>query len=266
MKRPSATVFGIYHIYIMIGIVGGVGPYAGTDLLNKVFNNTLASTDQEHLDALLLSMPSEIDDRTAYLMGKVDRNPGFAIAKLFLKLEKGGANIGGIPCNTAHSDEIFRVIREELTKAESNIQVLNMIDETIAFIANSYPEVKKVGVLSTTGTYKSKLYSAPLIDKGYDVILPSWQMQEDLIHPAIYHETYGIKTCSNPIAAKAKENLFKGFSFLEDQGAELIILGCTEIPLAITEPKINNITLIDPTNILARALVQHVAPHKLKPL
>ena len=100
----------------MIGIVGGVGPYAGTDLLNKIFNNTLASTDQEHLDAMLLSMPSKIDDRTAYLMGEVKCNPGLAIANIILKLEKTGASVAGIPCNTAHAKTIFDTIVSELKK------------------------------------------------------------------------------------------------------------------------------------------------------
>ena len=48
----------------MIGIVGGVGPYAGLDLLRKLLDNTLANSDQEHLDTVLLSLPSGIMDRT----------------------------------------------------------------------------------------------------------------------------------------------------------------------------------------------------------
>lgn len=250
----------------MIGIVGGVGPYAGTDLLNKIFNNTLASTDQDHLDAVLLSMPSHINDRTAYLMGEVEINPALVIAQLFLKLEKAGATVAGIPCNTAHAEKIFRVVVDQLEKTESKITLLNMIDETISYIASNYPQVKHIGVLSTTGTYQSELYSAPLQAKGYKVIVPPWQMQEELIHPAIYHKTYGIKTCSNPIKDQARQNLLKGISYLEDQHAEVVILGCTEIPLAIPEATINNLILIDPTNILARALIEHLNPHKLKPL
>ena len=250
----------------MIGIVGGVGPYSGTDLLNKVFNNTLANNDQEHLDAVLLSMPSKIEDRTEYLIGNVKVNPAFAIVEVLLKLEKTGATVAGIPCNTAHSERIFKLIQSELEKAKSTIEVLNMIDETITFISSNYPNVTKIGVLSTTGTYKSKLYSSALKSKGYIAIIPSLEMQEDIIHPAIYHKTYGIKTSSNPIHSQARENLLKGISFLKEQGAELVILGCTEIPLAITESKINDVNTVDPTNILARALIHRSNPHKLKPL
>ncbi|HXJ99603.1 MAG TPA: amino acid racemase [Gelidibacter sp.] len=250
----------------MIGIVGGVGPYAGTDLLNKIFNNTLASKDQEHLDAILLSMSSKIEDRTEYLLGKVKINPALAIVEVLHKLELIGSTIAGIPCNTAHSKKIFDTIQLELEKSKSRIKLLNMIDETVLFIASNYPDITKIGVLSTTGTYKSKLYASALRLKGYEAIVPPLEMQENTIHPAIYDKVYGIKTISNPIHPQARQNLLEGCSYLEEQGAELVILGCTEIPLAITESKINNMITVDPTNILARALIKYIDPLKLKPL
>ena len=250
----------------MIGIVGGVGPYAGTDLLNKIFNNTLASKDQEHLDAILLSMSSKIEDRTEYLLGKVKINPALAIVEVLHKLELIGSTIAGIPCNTAHSKKIADAIQLELEKSKSRIKLLNMIDETVLFIASNYPDITKIGVLSTTGTYKSKLYASALRLKGYEAIVPPLEMQENTIHPAIYDKVYGIKTISNPIHPQARQNLLEGCSYLEEQGAELVILGCTEIPLAITESKINNMITVDPTNILARALIKYIDPLKLKPL
>ena len=72
----------------MIGIVGGVGPHAGLDLMKKVFDNSQAASDQEHVDALLFSLPSGINDRTEYLLGKVEENPGKALAEILIRLEK----------------------------------------------------------------------------------------------------------------------------------------------------------------------------------
>lgn len=250
----------------MIGVVGGIGPYAGIDLLKKVFDNTMADTDQEHLDVVLLSLPSSIKDRTGYLMGEVKENPGIAIAKVLLKLQTSGSTIAGIPCNTAHTKKIFSTIKLELKKHTATIRVLNMIEETADFISTNHPYVTKVGVLSTTGTYKSGLYTKALRSKGYDVVLPSLDMQESLIHPAIYHQIYGIKTISFPVHPQARESLIKGISFLKEQGAQAVILGCTEIPLAITEKKINDILMIDPTTVLARALIRSSNPKKIKPL
>lgn len=250
----------------MIGIVGGVGPYAGLDLLKKIFDNTLAKTDQEHLDVILLSMSSKIEDRTEYLLGSIEENPGYALAQIILKLETTGAKVASIPCNTAHSKKIFDIIQQVLQQAGSSIKLLNMVDETIRFIQTLSPSITHVGVLSTTGTYKSGIYSIPLQEKGYQVILPTLQLQEDVIHPAIYHPVYGIKTISNPIRQEARKNLLHGIDFLKEQGAEAVILGCTEISLAFPEKYINGLLTIDPTAILARALINAVNPQKLKPL
>jgi aspartate racemase len=93
-----------------IGIVGGVGSYAGLDLAKKIFNNTEAQHDQEHLDVLLVNSPRLIDDRTAYILavrdGKVTSdpaNPGRGIVACIRKLAAAGAEVIGVPGNTAHA-------------------------------------------------------------------------------------------------------------------------------------------------------------------
>lgn len=250
----------------MIGIVGGVGPFAGVDLLKKIFDNTLAENDQEYPNTVLLSMSSIIGDRTEYLEGRLKMNPGIAITEVLGKLENIGVTVAGIPCNTAHSKEIFDLIIDIMKEKNISIKLVNMIEETVFFISKKYPNISKVGVLSTTGTYKSEVYKRSLLTNGFEVILPSFEMQENIIHPAIYHPVYGIKSTSNTIHPKAKENLLQGVSYLKKQGAEAVILGCTEIPLAITEEKTNELIIIDPTKILARSLINESTSKKLKPL
>ena len=250
----------------MIGIVGGVGPYAGLDLMKKVFDQTQAGKDQDHVDTILLSLPSGILDRTEYLEGRVKVNPAFAIANVLARLEEAGASVAGIPCNTAHTDKIFEVILSELQRRKRSIQVLNMVSETVSFIQSNHPQLMKIGVLSTTGTYKSKVYVKALEDQGFQVLVPEVEMQETLIHPAIYDPVYGIKSVSDPINPQAKENLQIGFDFLESRGAQGVILGCTEIPLAFPDLSIGGMRAIDPTLVLARALLKYSNPHKLKPL
>lgn len=249
----------------MIGIVGGVGPYAGIDLLKNIFDNTLAKRDQDHLDALLFSLPSKIKDRTEYLLGEVDENPGYSIAKIISDLEKSGATVVGIPCNTAHSPEIFSLVMDELHKQGSHIELLHMINETIDFIKVNYPHVSKIGVLSTTGTYKQKIYSNTLKDNGFEAIVPTLYLQEKCVHSAIYHPEYGIKSKSNPFHPNAKKNLEVALEYLKENGAEAVILGCTEIPLVITTKEVNGMIAINPTNVLARKLIHKINPAKLKP-
>ncbi len=239
----------------MIGIVGGVGPYAGIDLLKKVYDNTMATRDQDHLDTVLISMPSSINDRTAYLQNRALENPAFGIINVLKKMENIGVTVAGIPCNTAHAKGIFDVIEEELQQTDSKIKLLNMIKETVNFIKKYYPDISRIGVLSTTGVYQCSIYKQTLEQGGYEAVVPTIEIQTKYIHPAIYDVNYGIKSCSNPITQQAIDNLQQGIAYFQQQGAQAVILGCTEIPLAITGKTVNEMVTIDPTEILAKALI-----------
>ena len=67
---------------IMIGVVGGMGPYAGLDLVQKIFDETNAKTDQDHIPIAMISVPHIIEDRTEFIVGNTDVNPGIAISKI----------------------------------------------------------------------------------------------------------------------------------------------------------------------------------------
>lgn len=73
-----------------IGVVGGVGPFAGIDLLGKIAAETIANQDQDHLTALNWSQPAKIVDRTEYLLGQVAENPAGALAAQVQQLPKWG--------------------------------------------------------------------------------------------------------------------------------------------------------------------------------
>ncbi len=249
----------------MIGIVGGVGPYAGLDLAKNVFDNTIAKTDQDHLPVVLLSLSSTILDRTEYLLATVNENPGEAIAKVILQMEKIGATVAGIPCNTAHAPVIFGLTNRILVENNAHVKLLNMVDETVKAVRKNYPDLKKIGVLSTTGTYHFGIYSGPLQQAGLEAIVPDAQQQESRVHPAIYDKQYGIKAKANPVTKKAREDLLTAINDLKNQGAELIIKACTEIALAIPEKLVAGMPTLDPSIVLARSLIKHINPKKLKP-
>lgn len=248
----------------MIGIVGGAGPTAGLDLFRKIIEETVANADQQHVPVILWSVPSSIPDRTEYLEGRVKENPAIPISKVFLKLEKAGATIAAIPCNTAHAAPIMERIRFQLREAGSNIRIVSIIEETLKYLKNKFLPQTFIGVLSTTGTWQNKIYRSPLEEAGFGVIDSLTYEEQNSIHDAIYGRVYGIKAHSEPVTDRARNILLSGANQLINRGAKAIILGCTEIPLAITERTINGIELIDPTRILARALINYYNPEKLK--
>lgn len=248
----------------MIGIVAGVGPYAGLDLLNKILNQTRAVKDQDHLTIASLSQPAKIVDRTKYLLGETAVNPAHAMVAQLLKLEQIGATIAGIPCNTAHAPAIFEVICDELAAGGSQLTLLHMIAEVGKFLQQHYPDIQRVGVLSTTGTAVTRIYPLSLEPMGFNVIIPSESLQKNQIHPAIYDQDFGIKAHGGS-TPKARQALLQGVKYLQQAGAQALILGCTEIPMAIPEAMLMDMIVIDPATILARALIQAVDPQKLRP-
>ena len=244
----------------MIGVIGGMGPHAGIDLVQKIFNQTKAASDQDHLPIAMLSIPHSISDRTEFLLGKSAVNPASAISEVIGTLSKIGACIIGMPCNTAHAKPIFNEIIERIPK---EVKLVHMINEVSKFIKNKYPSMENVGILSTMGTSISHVYPDCFSQYGLNGIQVSEEIQKNYISPAIYSQDYGIKAQSNPVTAQAKKELLKGIDYLDREGAEIIIMGCTEISLAIKDNKIKGKPLVDSTKILARALILKSSPEKL---
>ena len=118
-------------------------------------------------------------------------------------------------------------------------------------------------VMSTTGTRKTLVYQQVLEPFGFEIIqLP--ETEQDALHDSIYNLEWGIKAIS-PVTKKARKRFLDYAKKLTDKNVGAIILGCTEIPLALPEKEINGIPLIDPVYVLARELIRNVNPDKLKP-
>lgn len=248
----------------MIGIVGGVGPFAGLDLLGKILGQTVAQTDQDHLTVASLSQPSTIPDRTAFLLGETNLNPAQPILAQLHQLEQLGAAVAGIPCNTAHAPPIMDVVEQRLDASTGRLRLLHMINEVGQMLKRRYPSVKTVGVLSTIGTAYARVYPLTLEPLGYEVIDPDDSLLKEAVHPAIYDTQYGIKACGYA-TEKARDDILLAVENLGERGAQVIILGCTELPLALAGKEIDGLPLIDSTMILARALIRAVDPQKLLP-
>lgn len=245
-----------------IGVVGGVGPLAGVDFQRKVVSQTKAERDQDHLDVLSVSFPGRIPDRTAYLLGDEPTNPAVPLAEQLALLEGAGAEIGAIPCNTAHAPRIFGEIQRILAERGARIALLNMIDEVMDFVAGALPQAAKVGVLCTLGTYRTRLYDDALAARGFAPLTPDEGGKRE-IHDAIYSKRHGVKSVgANPVA---QARILQAIGHLKAKGAQAVVLGCTELPIVIEGRTAMGIPAIDPTLLLARAAIREAAPEKLAP-
>jgi len=212
----------------------------------------------------LRSLPDRIPDRTEYLEGRISENPAQAISEIFLDLDKSGALVAAIACNTAHAPIIFNEIKRILKINNSSLAILNIVTETLKYLNDKYDRGTRIGVLSTTGTWRNGIYTDALNEQGFKTITPSTEREQDEIHQTIYNMEYGVKACGNPISDKAKDILYSAAQRMIKEGAEVIILGCTEIPLVIKESNINNVPLVDTLRVLARSLINYLEPRKIR--
>lgn len=230
-----------------LGVVGGVGPAATVDFLDKVVRNTPAKRDQDHL-RLLVEQNPQIPDRTEHLVGD-GMDPTLALYATCKKLQAGEADLIAIPCNTAHA--FVEAIQSEL-----DIPIMNMLTVTVKHIRETFPKLRKVGLLATSGTVSSGVYKRALEDHGLQEVVPSPPLQARVMN-AIYGPQ-GVKAGFTSAASVA--DVDAAIDELAAQGVEVIVLGCTELPLLLSEPERvtaegNRVTLVDPTDILAKRCV-----------
>jgi aspartate racemase len=212
----------------------------------------------------IFSLSKNIPDRTECLIKGDSRVIVESVAKILGKMNSLGIKIIGIPCNTLFVTEIIQKIQKAILDMNINFEIVNMIDEVGLFI-KTYFKAKKIGVLGTNGTVLSDVYTDILKSYNFEVIYPETIMQNK-VHDAIYNLEYGIKSSSSFVSQKAKKIIRKSITHLITNKSEVVVLGCTELPLAVSEKIISNTPIIDSTMILARALVKKVSPEKLKPL
>ena len=237
----------------MIGIIGGMGPESGIDLLQKIHQLTKAKQDQDHLPICLISSPSSIPDRSQFLLDLSKKNPAIEINKIIELLTTIGVNVIGIPCNSAHAPQIFKEL-----KTPNNVRIIHMIEELVSNFKNDYPMIDQVGVLCTSGTLKTQIFQASFALIHVRVVDVSPEIQEKFIQPAIYK----IKSGFHLNSSIPKEHLKKGIQYFIDRDIKTIILGCTEISLIDFREDYKEINLINPTEILAKALVNFYLENK----
>lgn len=245
-----------------IGIVGGLGPYAGLDLERKVFDSVEANSDQDYPDVIMISASRLITDRTYYIMHPETDNPCTGIEYVIQKLADAGATHIAIPCNTAHSPIIMNQVRKFIEINGINVTLFNIVEETYKWVKANCKSNNAV-LYATQGTYYSDVYGSYFNkDKTFSLIEPDDE-DKKLIWDAIYNRKFGIKAFSNPIKEQVIENFRNVTEKMLSRGYDTYIMGCTEIPLAMGRLQLP-ITMIDPTKILARALVKAVCPEKLR--
>lgn len=223
--------------YKTIGIIGGMGPLATYDLAEKILNNTVAACDQDNIP-VLIDCNTRIADRTAAILHGGD-DPLPEMKKSAERLEKAGADVLIMACNTAHY--FYDSVCEDIS-----IPVLHMPRLTARLLLDM--GVKKAGILATDGTCQSGVYGKALEEEGIDPVYPSAEKQQIIMSLIYDHVKAGIMDFSDL-------DINGVISEMQEKGAEVLILGCTELPMAFDIIRQNVLPAVDPTDVLARAAV-----------
>ncbi|ADK82330.1 aspartate/glutamate racemase family protein [Sediminispirochaeta smaragdinae] len=258
MQEGSANKRGA----IIIG--GGVGPMAGVKLHEKIITFTITDgSDQDHLDLIHLSRSRLIPDRTRFLHDLQGPNPGTVMAELVASAvtafqrpedQMPVSLAAGVPCNTFHAPLVWNAFTKQLEQLHAAVKPVHMLDQTVEELRQRFAPGAHVGILSTIGTKESGVWRNAIQEAGF-IPLETDQMWTEKVHGAIYDHSWGLKAKS-PASGKAKAMLQEATEYLINKGADAIILGCTEIPLALREGPFRNVMLVDPVSSLARALIR----------
>jgi aspartate racemase len=220
------------------GVLGGMGPDATIDFMSKVIALTPAETDQDHIRMIVDHNPKVPNRQAAILGGAAD--PGTELAAMATRLEQAGADFLVMVCNSAHA--FLEPVRQA-----TRIPFISIVDVSIREIEAINPEARNVGVLATDGLLATGIYQRALLDAGRSPVL---LQDEELarLMTLIRKVKAGDKSCevANEMGMLAE--------LLASAGAEVVIAGCTEIPLVLDAAKIT-VPVIASTDALARKTV-----------
>lgn len=200
-----------------LGVLGGMGPMAGAAFMTRLIALTPGECDQQHVPAILWSDP-RVPDRPAGHAGQ-GADPLPWMQNGVNHLVQAGAQAIVIPCNTAH-------LWYEPLAAESGVPILHIVQAVIDDLRRQGVDRGRVGVMGTATTLKSGLYQRALEAQGYECITPAGVQLEQRCADSIRL----VKTnCLDQAYAPAAEVVTE----LRRRGADAVVLGCTELPLAI---------------------------------
>ena len=242
----------------MIGILGGMGTQAGLDFCNKLAILNRGKIDQEYPLFLLYNKsnipgrPESIGIHTGNLSSQKNNKKYLSVLNSLLKgcklLQKDKCKFIVIPCNTAHY--WYNDLRKKI-----NIPIINMPKEVYKHTKKTCKTKSKIGLLATEGTLKTGIYNE-FFDKDYKLLQTTPTLQKNSVNKAIKFVKMGN-------VRAAEKSIRPAISYFMRQKCKKIILGCTELPIAIFAFKsFKNIKsskiFLDPNLILAISAMKKI--------
>ena len=222
-----------------VGVIGGMGPAATVHFMSRVMALTSAAADQDHV-RLIVDNNGAVPDRNAALRGE-GPSPGPVLADMARGLARAGADLLAMPCNTAHA------FAAEV-RAATPLPFIDLIEATCdAALAAVSPPPTRIGVLVADGARRAGLYQRALAGRGVEPILC-----DEAAHATFMDLLYRIK--AGDVGPDVRATMCALAMGLIAEGAEVLIAGCTEVPLVLSPSDIPA-PLVDSIDVLALATI-----------
>ena len=230
----------------IVGILGGMGPEATVDLMQRIIRLTPALDDMDHIRCIVDNNP-KVPSRIKAIIEGDGEDPGPCMADMGRRLESWGADFLVIACNTAHYyyDAVQNAVK---------IPVINLIDLVSNHVKVNFPEHDKVGILASPAVAMTGLYTKRFKKLGVEDIWPDPDYQESLFNIIKEVKKGNINSNVQNDYTKVCENLL-------NKGAKIAIIACTELSVLGGGLPINT---IDAAQVLAIEIVQ-VAKNQKEP-
>jgi aspartate racemase len=224
----------------VVGIIGGMGPEATVDLMQRIIRLTPAMDDKDHIRCIVDNNP-KVPSRIKAIIDGDGQDPGPVMADMARGLEAWGADFLVIPCNTAHYyyDAVQQAVK---------IPVINMIDRVVGQVKTRFGNEKNIGMLASPAVAITKLYTRRFESLGMAEAWPDHKHQ-DLLFTIIRQVKAG---CISP-------DLYQQYArvcdHLKDHGVRVAIVACTELSALGGKLPLD---VIDASQVLAEAIVRVV--------
>ncbi len=227
--------------------MGGMGPDATVDFMAKVIALSDSERDQDHVHLIVDQDPGVPNRQEALRNGSkvVTR----ALGNMAIRLENAGADFLVMVCNTAH------VFLDDV-HAKTNIPFISIVEESVKEIDRVCPDARKVGVMATDGCLSSGIYQDAVTASGREVLEPEGGELDELMH-LIAQIKAGNQGEEVALSMQGVANV------LIEKGADVIIAGCTEIPI-VFDGEGCSVPVISSTGVLAERTLEYAKG--LKPL
>ncbi len=221
----------------IVGILGGMGPLATVDFMQRIIDLTPARDDIDHIRCIVDNNP-KIPSRIKAIIEGTGENPGPVMGEMARGLESWGADFLVIPCNTAHNyiDYVKKAVK---------IPVIDVIDLVVREHGKRWPDSGKVGVLASTAVIMTELYEKRFREKGIEVVYPDEVHQERL-----FELIKDIKAGEN--REDARRRFVSICENLAERGATAAVVACTELSVIGEGLPVET---IDASDVLAREVV-----------